>query len=201
MKTFIPGKEYVAEYRHSFAPGRVFKGKIKTERVTVTVPYGKFDCYKVTLTASDYIRKKWYAKHIGIVRQENGGEVEKLASYQPAPWLVVEQTAKSTLFDGVSKKSFGTRSVGKPGVKKTFTVRNLGTKALTGLSISKNGSHAGDFTVSAPVSAKLASGKATTFTVTFAPVAKGSRKAAIHISHAESKGNPFDIQLTGMGVK
>lgn len=201
MKTFIPGKEYVAEYRHSFFPDRVFKGKIKTERAEVTVPYGKFDCYKVTLTASDYIRKKWYAKHIGIVRQENGGEVEKLVSYQPAPWLVVEQPAKTTLFDGVSKKSFGTRSVGKPGLTKTFTLRNLGTEALAGLSISKNGRHSGDFTVSAPVSVTLDPGKATTFTVTFAPTAKDFRESAIHISHTESKGNPFDIKLTGMGVE
>jgi hypothetical protein len=201
MKTFIPGKEYVAEYRHSFFPSRVFKGKIKTEKETVTVPFGKFDCYKVTLTAGDYIRTKWYAKHIGVVMQKNGSEIEILASYQPAPWLVVEQPAKSALFDGMSKMSFGTHPVSKPGVKKTFTVRNLGTEALTELSIRKNGCHSGDFIVSAPRIDTLAPGKATTFTVTFAPKAVGNRQAAIRIFHAESKGNPFDITVSGMGVK
>jgi hypothetical protein len=201
MKTFIPGKEYVAEYRHSFFPGRVFKGKFKTEKDAVTVPYGKFDCYKVTLTASDYIRTKWYAKHIGVVRQENGGEVEKLASYDPAPWLVVEQPAKSALFDGVSKKSFGTQTVGKPGLEKTFTVLNLGTKDLTGLAISKNGAHAVDFSLLPPQTTALPPGKATTFKVTFTPTATGTRNAAIHIKSNDADENVFDIKLSGQGAK
>ena len=200
MKTFVPGKEYVAEYRHSFFPGRVFKGKFKTEKDTVTVPYGKFDCYKVTLTASDYIRTKWYAKHIGVVRQENGGTVEKLVSYVPAPWLVVEQPAKSPLFDGVSKKSFGTRTVGKPGLEKTFTMRNRGTEALTGPAISMSGSHAADFIITPPAKSSLAPGKAITFKVTFIPTATGTRNAAVHIKSNDSNENPFDIKLTGLGA-
>jgi hypothetical protein len=201
MKTFIPGKEYVAEYRHSFFPGRVFKGKIKTEKETVTVPFGKFDCYKVTLTASDYIRTKWYAKHIGVVRQENGGTVEKLVSYVPAPWLVVEQPAKSPLFDGVSKKSFGTRTVGKLGLEKTFTVRNRGTETMMGLAISMSGSHAADFSITAPQATALAPGKATTFKVTFMPTATGTRNAAIHIKSNDADENVFDIKLSGQGAK
>ena len=205
MKVFKPGVWYSSEHVLSNFKG-VLKHKMKTERDSIKVPYGNLDCYKVThsysqngkvLNDSSY----WYAKNLGQVKKVGEGSVRELASYQPAPWLIMEQPAKSALFDGVGKKSFGTRSVGKAGVKKTFTVRNLGTKALAGLSISKNGSHAGDFTVSAPVSAKLGPGKATTFSVTFAPKSKGSRKAAIHISHTESKSNPFDIQLTGMGAK
>lgn len=206
MKSFVPGKEYTSSYTKTDLKGKVIKVGIKTESERISVPYGSLDCYKVTqkITVSGKVvttKNTWYAKHLGVVRHGEGVNAFELASYEPAPWLVVEQPAKSALFDGVGKKSFGTRRVGKPGVKKTFTVRNLGTKELTGLSISTTGSHAGDFTVSAPASATLAPGKATTFTVTFAPKAKGSRKAAIHISHAESKGNPFDIQLAGMGAK
>jgi hypothetical protein len=206
MKVFVPGAAYASRHSRNDMPGTTIDLRMVTVEDTISVPYGKnLKCYKVTQTFSfdreKYVFQTWYAKHLGLVKRiQEDGTLWELASYQPAPWLLVEQPAKSALFDGVSKKSFGTRPVGKPGVRKAFTVRNLGTKALTGLSISRNGSHAGDFTVSPPASATLAPGNATTFTVTFSPKGNGTRNAAIHISHTESKGNPFDIQLTGQGV-
>jgi Abnormal spindle-like microcephaly-assoc'd, ASPM-SPD-2-Hydin len=206
MKVFAAGKEYSVSHTRKDMPGTKIEMRMVTVEDTISVPHGRnLKCYKVTQTFSfnreNYVFQAWYAKNLGLVKRiQDDGELWELASYQPAPWLIVEQPAKSALFDGVSKMSFGTHPVGKPGVKKSFTVRNLGTEALTGLSISKNGGHSRDFIVSAPRTATLAPGKATTFTVTFAPKAVGNRQAAIRIFHAESKGNPFDIKLTGLGV-
>jgi hypothetical protein len=53
----------------------------------------------------------------------------------------------------------------------------------------------------APPKTSLAPGSSTTFKVIFKPSAKGTRKANIHIKSNDADENPFDIKLTGQGVK
>jgi hypothetical protein len=115
--------------------------------------------------------------------------------------ITVQQPAGSFLVDGVSKKSFGSIRMGKKGTPKTFTIKNIGTKALTGISITKNGSNATDFVVTKPAKVSLLPGASTTFKVTFTPTRTGTRNAAIHIGSNDANERPFDIKLTGMGVK
>lgn len=114
------------------------------------------------------------------------------------PEIVVQQPAGSGLADG-AKKSFGTVGVGKAGVAKTFTIKNSGTAKLAGLAITKNGTNAADFVVTAPAKTSLAPGGTTKFKVTFKPKAKGTRAAAIHIKSNDADENPFDIRLGGAG--
>jgi hypothetical protein len=83
--------------------------------------------------------------------------------------------------------------------QKTFTILNAGTLNLTGLAITKNGTHAADFSVGPLGSTTLAAGASTTFTVTFRPGAAGTRTAAIHLASNDSNENPFDMALTGTG--
>ena len=64
----------------------------------------------------------------------------------------------------------------------TFTIKNTGNANLTGLAITKNGTHAADFTVDALGVTTLAAGGSTAFTVTFSPSETGSHTAAIHIA-------------------
>ncbi|MES2657250.1 MAG: choice-of-anchor D domain-containing protein [Verrucomicrobiota bacterium] len=115
------------------------------------------------------------------------------------PEISVKQGSPE-LVDGVSKLSFGTVVIGKTSTVKTFTIKNTGKANLTGLAITKNGTHAADFIVTAPAKT-VAPGKTTTFKVTFKPKAKGIRNAAIHIKSNDANESPFDIKLTGAGAK
>jgi uncharacterized cupredoxin-like copper-binding protein len=117
----------------------------------------------------------------------------------PAPEIRVEQPAGSAMVDGTAKRSFGTVVVGNTGAAKTFTIKNTGTADLKWLAVSKNGVNAADFIVTAPVQTTLAPGASTTFTVSFKPLAKGTRTAAIHIKSNDADENPFDIDLAGFG--
>lgn len=113
------------------------------------------------------------------------------------PEIAVEQPAGSNLTDGSATIHLGTVNLSQSSPAFTFTVKNLGTANLTGLVVTKNGTNAAEFTVSALGATSLAPGGSTTFNVTFSPSAVGSRLAAIHIASNDSDENPFDINLTG----
>lgn len=83
------------------------------------------------------------------------------------------------------------------GTLQTFTLANTGTEILTGLTLTTNGSHPGDFTPGAPASVTLAPGATTTFTVTFSPTVLGARSAALQIASSDPDENPFVIHLGG----
>ena len=119
----------------------------------------------------------------------------------PVADIGVQQPAGSGMLDGSAKRSFGTVLVGQSGTAKTFTIVNTGTANLTGLLIAKDGGNAPNFTVTDPLVSTLAPGATTTFQVTFKPTAVGTRNAAIHISSNDPDENPFDIEVTGMGVR
>jgi uncharacterized delta-60 repeat protein len=114
-----------------------------------------------------------------------------------APEIEVEQPAGSGLADG-GTSGFGTVNLSSSALL-TFTIYNSGTGSMSGLAISKNGTNAADFNVSAPGVTTLAAGASKTFTVTFNPAAAGARTAAIQIASNDADENPFDINLTGTG--
>jgi hypothetical protein len=118
-----------------------------------------------------------------------------------SPDIRVEQPAASNLNDGKAKRSFGTAGIRSKGISKTFIIRNDGTAKLRNLAIIVDGIHAADFTATQPAASALNPGQSTTFQVTFKPKAKGTRTAAIHISSNDADESPFDISLTGLGVK
>ena len=116
------------------------------------------------------------------------------------PEITIQQPTGSLLLDGAAKKSFGSVTVKKSRTK-IFTIKNIGTENLTGFFISKDNTHAKDFIVTKPGKTTLYPGKSTTFEVTFKPSVKGTQNAAIHIKSNDANENPFDIKLTGLGVK
>jgi hypothetical protein len=117
-----------------------------------------------------------------------------------APEMDVERSNGAALTDGGGSQGFGKVLVGKTGEATTFTILNTGTSNLTGLVISKDGTNAADFQVSAPSAGSVAPGGTATFTVTFKPGAAGARTCAIHIASNDADENPFDIALGGTGV-
>ncbi len=116
-----------------------------------------------------------------------------------APEIAVEEPAASSIADSGAAIAFGSHQLNVNAVK-TFTIRNLGGATLDLGAITKNGTHQADFTVSGPVTSTLAPNASTTFTVTFAATAVGTRTAAIHIASNDADENPFDINLTGGGT-
>ncbi len=118
------------------------------------------------------------------------------------PEIAVEQPLGTNLIDGGSSVSFPITLLSNTGPAQTFIIRNLGVTDLTGFSITKDGAHTNDYVVDTnAISATVAPGASTTFTVTFIPTATGTRTAAIHIANNDSDENPFDITLTGTGNK
>ena len=119
----------------------------------------------------------------------------------PVPDIVIEQPAGNGLTDGVSTKDFGAATVNDGTVVAIFKITNTGFDNLTGLAVTLDGTNAGDFGTTQPVSTTLAPGVSTFFNVSFAPTVAGTRSAAIHItSNVTGAKNPFDIALTGTGI-
>ena len=115
------------------------------------------------------------------------------------PEIAIEQPAGIGLSDGSAIVNFRSVQVGDI-TQLTFTIKNTGDAALTGLGINITGPNAGDFTVSASPTSPLAAGSNTTFSVTFSAGATGARNAALQIMSNDSDESPFDITLTGTGV-
>lgn len=112
------------------------------------------------------------------------------------PEIAVEQPAGTNLVDGSAVVACGHAPVGGLS-QRVFTVRNVGTGPLTGLAVVIDGTHASDFTVAVPPAASVDPSGSTTFTVSFSPLATGSRTAALHLASNDADENPFDIALTG----
>lgn len=114
----------------------------------------------------------------------------------PAPEIVVEKSVGVNLLDG-AVHDFGSVNTGS-FISQTFTIRNTGTANLTGLTVARSGSHAGDFTMNtSSMATVLAPGASTSFRVTFVPGVLGIRNAMLQIASNDSDENPFDISLTG----
>jgi thiol-disulfide isomerase/thioredoxin/subtilisin-like proprotein convertase family protein len=139
-----------------------------------------------------------------FVSDDTSGEGGSIASWSlifipSAPEIAVDQPSGTNIAD-TGSKDFGSANVGS-NKSLTFTIRNTGTAALTGLAITKNGNNPEDFTITpsqlSPVSGPNGT---TTFIVQFTPSAAGARSAAIHIANNDIDESPFDITLTGTGV-
>ncbi|MEO5917462.1 MAG: choice-of-anchor D domain-containing protein [Luteolibacter sp.] len=129
---------------------------------------------------------------------------EAPGTYTPdikVPEISVRQPGRTELVDGFTKVSFGEVERQTSSETKTFTIKNTGLATLTGLAITRAGANKTLFTVSALGKTSLAPGKTTTFTVKFKPVFVGFKHAVIRISSNDSDENPFDIRVSGVGVK
>ncbi|RYD18946.1 MAG: choice-of-anchor D domain-containing protein, partial [Verrucomicrobiaceae bacterium] len=114
----------------------------------------------------------------------------------PPAEIAVEQPAGAVVADGGSV-NYGSLATGA-NVSRTFTIRNLGIVDLTGLTITKDGANAADFTVTAsPVAPVAGPTGTTTFTVKFAPTTAGSKTAGIHIASNDADEASYDITLKG----
>jgi hypothetical protein len=118
-----------------------------------------------------------------------------------APEIDVQQPVGSALTSGNSKISFGTARIGKAGISRTFTIKNIGNLNLSGLAITKAGAHSKEYTIKKLSRRMLAPEAAITFRVTFKAKAVGLRTASIRIASNDRDENPFIINLAGEGAR
>jgi len=112
--------------------------------------------------------------------------------------LAVEQPFGTPLANG-STNGFGPVGVGG-STNLTFTIRNIGTASLTGLSLAIDGPATSEFTIASYPASSLLPGDTTSFVVGFTPATTGVRSAALHLASNILAPNPFNLNLTGLGA-
>lgn len=132
----------------------------------------------------------------GGTSMAGGYRLARYIGLAPAPEISVEHDSGSALASNVGSVSFGNLLAGA-SASQTFVVRNDGIVNLTGLILTKTGSHSGDYTVTSFAGTPLAPGESRAFTVTYSPLAGGTRNALISIASNDADENPFKINLTG----
>lgn len=210
-KTYSPRADYYDAGRYR---GEITYSLQVVDTQPVTVPAGRFpDCVHLLFKLKQgnqvfQTNEMWWAKGLGVIKKRDVNEdgetrVQELVSstLKTGPEISIQQPKGTNLADGITKKSFGSIALGKTGPAKIFTLKNTGTTTLKALAIRKDGSHAGDFLITAPAKTSLAPGASTTFKVSFKPAAQGTRTAVIHVSSNDSDENPFDIAVSGQGAK
>jgi uncharacterized repeat protein (TIGR03803 family) len=161
----------------------IFGGSGANRTATITPVVNKSGTTTITVTISD-------------------GEMSASDSFLVTvlgPEIEIERSAGTSLQDGATSTNFNNVVVPASSQPVTYTVRNTGTSSLSGLILTKDGSHSADFLLSGLGAATLAPGAITTFTVTFKPTASGERSAGLHIGSNDTDENPFDIALIGTG--
>jgi hypothetical protein len=82
-----------------------------------------------------------------------------------------------------------------------FTIRNVGTRELSGLSTRISGGDWSDFLIKVPMKRSLAPGKTTTVAIVFKPREKGKRASTLQILSSDENESPFEIGLSGVGLQ
>jgi hypothetical protein len=99
-----------------------------------------------------------------------------------------------------SPVNFGDETVGTTSAPLTVTVTNNGTKAVTVTKATITGTDKGDFAITSNTCKTIgASGGTCAITITFKPVASGSRTATLSLTDSD-KGSPQTDVLSGTGT-
>ncbi len=100
----------------------------------------------------------------------------------------------------VGTRDFPATLLGK-SLSQSFTIKNTGpSDSLSNLRWDFIGPEAGDFNITSLGTSALAPNATATFGVVFGPKALGARVATLRIFSNDPDENPFEINLSGMGV-
>jgi len=115
--------------------------------------------------------------------------------------LIVSGDTTPSVLDGTD---FGSVAVGSGHLDHTFTIQNSGTASLllTGTPpVTITGPQAADFQVISPPSSPVAAGGSSTFTLRFAPTAKGLSGATVNIpsNDPDPARTPYQFAVQGAG--
>jgi hypothetical protein len=94
--------------------------------------------------------------------------------------------------------TFSTQGIGTTSAAKAVTLRNTGTASLTITSMAITGVNAVEFAQTHSCGSSLAAGASCTISVTFKPMARGTRTAALSLAD-NAAGSPQLVTLSGTG--
>lgn len=200
--------------------------QITTQPLPATVNRGETAELSLAVTGSAAIACQWYQGPAGDTSQpvgtnslhlttpevflpasywarvSNGGSSVDSDVVEVTPLSVtdVQQPAGTHLIDGTSTQSYGNVLIGSSKTL-VFTIQNTGSVDLSGLVVTKTGTHAADYQITQPAATTLAGAATTTFSVAFKPTAAGTRTATIHLASALTGEQAFDVNLTGTSAK
>ena len=110
------------------------------------------------------------------------------------PDIAVKLPNATPIADG-GTHDLGTTITSSP-LNLTLTIANSGNTNLTGLTITKTGTDAAAFTITANPTAPVAPAGETTFTVQLSATTPGQKTAILHIASNDPDENPYDLNLT-----
>lgn len=116
------------------------------------------------------------------------------------PEIVVKDGGGDEVLDGTGAIGFGSAKAGGLPRIQNVTIENIGTAALTGLSVSIDGANFRDFTAAALPADSLNASGSQSFSVTFTPSGVGARTAVMRIASNDLDENSYDITLNGTGT-
>lgn len=171
--------DFPDSYTYDLSASPAFGGKTSSLTLWISTPGPRF-----------YLTIDGVGSYGGVTLAAAPGEAE----------ISVKQRGGKEFANGKSTQKFTPVKVGKSGNPLTIEIRNSGDAPLKNIRISKNGANSADFIIGKPTKTAIPANGTATFTVTFRPKAKGTRKAAISIRSNDKDENPFNVSLTGEGL-
>ena len=122
------------------------------------------------------------------------------SNFAPSTSPVVSQLVQGAVAQlSVTSLSFGNQVVGVSSTPQSVMLTNTGNIALTITSIGITGKNSGDFSQTNTCGTSVAAGGSCTISVTFKPLAYGTRNATVSITD-NAPGSPQQIALKGVGT-
>jgi len=127
----------------------------------------------------------------------------KVNDSAPAPYNLLSSSLIGTgtgPVDSLSPTSltFGSQSIGTTSTAQTVTMTNSGNATLSITSLAITGTNAGDFAQTNTCGSSLAAGASCTVSVTFTPLASGSRTGSLTFTD-NAANSPQTVSLSGTG--
>jgi len=106
--------------------------------------------------------------------------------------------------DPADHTDFGSADENGATITRTFTIKNTGSTDLNLTAgpptVSIEGTHAADFTLTTDAASPITAGAETTFMITFNPSAQGLRETTVSISNDDGDENPYEFSIQGTGT-
>lgn len=152
------------------------------------------------LSAGKHTLKWTYVKDDSFGDLKDSVWVDGLLLPATTQEIAVEQPIGTDLVSGTAAVAFEPTRTGYISTARTFTIRNVGTADLVGLSLALAGTNPGDFSAGGLGKTVLAPGQSTTFNVTFNPAAIRESSAIVRIASNDVDESKFAISLSGAGL-
>lgn len=131
---------------------------------------------------------------------ENPFDVPLTGTGVVIPEIVVERLEGESLVNGSAMVDLGAALVNQEANDLVFTLRNVGTGDLAGITVTMGGEHAGDLNLISAPAPVIPPGGSSLFTVRFEPRAGGARSAQVRIASNDPLNGEFLIGTTGVGL-